>query len=1057
MGLDNKTLAAAKSYVKQSLQGAGAVKGQKGEPGKDGISPTVTATPISSGHKITITDKNSTQSFDVMDGNVDIASGTIGMFTLANDVNIQKDSVINVQKSQIVGHTPIKYPGQIYDIYAAIIWQGKEIYFSSFIIQKETGDANQYYEIKLMDNPKKLTGVNETDSNIADGFMIFGKLGGVPAIDEEMNLPSSYFIGKKPAVDTIVAKHGIVKVDDKVYFIRYKVLETDDSVSKIKYVEEPILLNNETSSNELVTITDTEVTNISQLPDEHCCIHAIRSTIGFQFVDDIIYVQKDDDVVRVYTIDGSILTINVNSTGALSVSGDSLDYFVKESDLKSAYYNKSQVDEKISGITSTPGLVGLTFDANVDTPPTIGSNTISLLGFNRTPTTADSVVGGYFRCNGIIYYGFGTIGNITTDNCVVHLTEINKLTGDDGKTPAINPANKHWMIGDTDTGVVAESEDGRSIQSVTKDENDNIIVTFSDGTTQNIGKLSIDISADFLTENGFGNIRYYNGKFQAYKNDEWIDIAATPENTIVINMMPNPMQHIMGVYDYKEMHYKLKWTEPKDAVVDGQVICLVENIVIRRKLGSTPENENDGDLVMIVPRKDFGIHKDTWYIDETVSPSVGDIYYYKAFPMSTTGFYNTSSQNETGSIEARDYYLYGFTLDQNESDPDSMISYIEDNKKFRPAYMNYSTDSFYYGDWRNSDVFFMDFKPCMLKYDGTVDYYLNPDDYGLKEDGTPSDNADATYGGNAMVEFPKIYWKIMDNGDDTANIYISDKKLDDGFHCWSHIDNNGNEIDYCYMPIYNGTYHPIDGTTKNRLRSISKQTSLSCHHASGEIEEALANNLNNETIWYTEVYSDRVLINLLILLIGKSTNTREKFGYGHYSSGDKQSDIFMPGYHMDKKGLFWGSNDTWKPMKIFGMENWWGNQWRRIAGWINDNGTQKVKMTYGQSDGSTVDGYNLDGSGYIEITDSTITGLQNGCISKMIFTENGLIPKAANGTATTYYADWLWIDITTAYALVGGCSANKILVGMFSTSLTSPASTALFPVGASVSCKPLAN
>lgn len=630
------------------------------------------------------------------------------------------------------------------------------------------------------------------------------------------------------------------------------------------------------------------------------------------------------------------------------------------------------------------------------------------------------------------------------------------INGQDGITPHIG-SNKNWFIGNIDTGVLAEGKDGRSIQSVTTNNNEEIIIVYSDGTTQNIGKISIDVQADFLTEEGFGNLRYYNGKFQSFTNGVWVDAAGTPDNVLVVNMMPNPMQHIMGVYDYKEMHYKLKWTEPKNTVVDGQVICLVENVVIRRKLGSTPENENDGDLVMIVSRKDFGIHKDIWYIDETVSPSVGDIYYYKAFPMSTTGFYNTSSQNETGGIEARDYYLYGFTLDQNESDPDSMISYIEDNKKFRSAYMNYTTDSFYYGDWRNDDVFFMDFKPCMLKYDGTVDYYLNPDDYTLKDGGTPSDVTDTSYEGNAMIEFPKIYWKITDNGDDTANIYISDKKLDDGFHCWSHIDNNGNEIDYCYMPIYNGTYCPISGTTKLRLRSISNQTTLSCHHASGEIEEALANNLNDEMIWFTEVYSDRVLINLLILLIGKSTNTREKFGYGHYVGANQQSDIFMPGYTLDKKGLFWGSNNTWKPMKIFGMENWWGNQWRRIAGWINDHGTQKVKMTYGTSDGSTVNGYNLDGSGYIEIPDSTPTGV-SGAIKKMLFTENGLIPAETNGSATTYYTDVLLTDDNQVnYAVVGGCAHDGYYVGALSLSISSAASFADFYVGTSVSCKPPAN
>lgn len=45
MGIDNKTLAAAKSYVKRSLQGAGALKGQQGIPGQDGKDGT-TYSPI---------------------------------------------------------------------------------------------------------------------------------------------------------------------------------------------------------------------------------------------------------------------------------------------------------------------------------------------------------------------------------------------------------------------------------------------------------------------------------------------------------------------------------------------------------------------------------------------------------------------------------------------------------------------------------------------------------------------------------------------------------------------------------------------------------------------------------------------------------------------------------------------------------------------------------------------------------------------------------------------------------------------------------------------------
>lgn len=620
--------------------------------------------------------------------------------------------------------------------------------------------------------------------------------------------------------------------------------------------------------------------------------------------------------------------------------------------------------------------------------------------------------------------------------------------GDDGTIPSIGKDN-HWFIGEEDTGVVAEGKDGRSITSVTSDEDNNIIVNFSDNTSQNIGKLSVDVSADFLTDGGFGNLRYYNGKFQYYDaaTGVWVDTAATPDNVLVVNMMPNPMRRIIGVYDYNIGHYKLKWQEPEDTVVDGQVICIVEKVVIRRKLGSVPANENDGDLVTVVERSEFGSHDKTWFADEAFSPSIGDTYYYKAFPMSTTGFYNSSTQNETGGILAKDYVLYGLKIDQNESDPSSMFSYLEDNAGFRSAYMDYASDRFNYADWE--DAFFMT-RPCMLKYDGTVDYYLNPDDYSLKEDGTPSDVADENYGGNAMEQVPKVYIKIVDNGDNTANVYFSNKKLDDGFKCWAHIDANGNEIPYCYMPKYNG-YN--DGT---RLRSLSGKMPMHSMTVEQEIKLALANNLTDDVIWYIDVFCDWQLINLLLLLIGESGDTQAVFGTGNSNSyvstsntGVKETGI------LDTKGSFWGNQDNKSCVKVFGMENWWGNIWRRIAGWINDHGTQKVKMTYGQSDGSTVDGYNTTGDGYIVVPNATPSGTSGGYISGMVFDKHGLIPKIASGSATTYYTDGLWIDNSQVnYATVGSGSSFGHLAGALCSGLSSANWSYGGAMSASISCKP---
>lgn len=602
-----------------------------------------------------------------------------------------------------------------------------------------------------------------------------------------------------------------------------------------------------------------------------------------------------------------------------------------------------------------------------------------------------------------------------------------------------------------------KGEAGRSITGITTDENNNVIVTFSDNSTQNIGQLNIDVDvqADFLSSEGFGNLRYYNGHFQYYDTSTltWVDTSITPDNVYIMNMTPQPMVSIVGVYDIELGKYKLKWEEPADTIINGQVACIVDKVIIRRKLGSAPANETDGDLVVEVKRNEFGLYKNDFYVDTALTANTDDIYYYKAFPMSTTGFYNTSTLNETVGIKCKDYNLYGFKLDQNESDPASMITYLSDcdNAIYKSAYMNYSTDTFDYGDWEDA-WFIKKLKPCMLKYDGTVDYELNPNDYTKKLDGTASDVANASYGGNAMVGIPKVYWKIVNNGDNTANIYICDKKLDDDFHCWSHIDNNGNEIDYCYMPIYNGS------NVNSVLRSVSGKAPMTNQITATEITYAKANNTGSDIIWYTELFNDIMLINLLLLLIGKSTNTQTVFGTGNNNSyvSDYNTGIKNTGT-MNTKGLFWGSQDNVSGVKVFGIEHWYGNIWRRIGGWINDKGTQKIKMTYGQSDGSTTDGYNETGSGYISIGGATPSGTNAGYMNKMLITDNGLIPIIANGSDTTYYCDGLWFNNSQVnYTLAGGSSGNGSRVGALCSCLYYASSYSNASIGAAISCKPLA-
>lgn len=620
--------------------------------------------------------------------------------------------------------------------------------------------------------------------------------------------------------------------------------------------------------------------------------------------------------------------------------------------------------------------------------------------------------------------------------------------GKDGITPHIGD-NGNWYIGDVDTGISAKGKDGKSITNIASDKNNNIIVTFSDNTTQNIGKLTVDVQADFLTSGGFGNLRYYNDKFQSNKDNEWVDVVPTPDNIIVVNMTPSPMQKIIGIYDHEVGKNKLKWLEPEDTVVDGQIICVVDHVVIRRKLGSEPENESDGDLVLKIKKRDFSSHNTDWWFDDALSPFIGDEWYYKAFPIATTGLVNASGMNEC-ICTAKDHYMFGVRIDQNESNTAYMVTYLHDNVGFTPVGMNFTSGVFNYGDW--GDFWFLkDIKPCMLKYDGTVAYFLNTDNLKKKVDGTDSDVSNIDFEGNAMNQNPVTYWKMTDNGDGTSDFVWSDKKFE-GCVYWQNIDENGNEIPYFYTPCYDGYF---DGT---RQRSLSGFLPTAQVTRQQEIDRCEANNVNNNKIWHTTVLCDIQLLRLFALAIGSDSNTQSVYGGGNNNSyvstsntGVKKSGL------LDDRGLFYGYNDNISPVKLFGIENFYGNIWKACAGWVNDNGTQKVKMTYGTSDGSTVVGYNTTGDGYITISNSTPAGTSGGYINRMLFTENGIIPKQVSGSATTYFSDGLWFNNEqNNYAMVGDTTDNRFRVGAFSSCLDSTDSLARWNFGASLSCKPLA-
>lgn len=435
--------------------------------------------------------------------------------------------------------------------------------------------------------------------------------------------------------------------------------------------------------------------------------------------------------------------------------------------------------------------------------------------------------------------------------------------------------------------------------------------------------------------------------------------------------------------------------------------------------------------------------------------------------------------------------VYGIHIDPDEGDPSDRVTYLEDAVGMTPAYMG--SMAFNYGSWKNA--FFMP-KPCMLNFDGTVAYYLDPNDYSKKADGTASDIANPDYNGNVMLEFPKIYYKYVPSasGND-GNFYVSNEKVDETYECWSNYDANNNEIDHFYMAAYNGTSAPAYSNSSAyavgthvtysdaeyrcttavetaeawdsskwtqvsatpRMRSLSGVT-LTPANGNGnttgqtEMARARANNATAKDEWMIDLWADAILVWGLLYLIGKSTDVQATFGRGIDSGGQTAAEAYVTGT-LNDKGLFFGSTANGSTaVKVFGIENFWACKWRRCAGFFGTSTGYAYKLTHGTKDGSTSTSFRTDATGYLAVT---ATQPENNFVKNMLFGKHGLIVKVTGSPAATnkYYCDYFYKG--TGFAQFGGNPYSSLNYGVC-VDLSSDVGNSRWRIAAALSCKPLA-
>ena len=364
---------------------------------------------------------------------------------------------------------------------------------------------------------------------------------------------------------------------------------------------------------------------------------------------------------------------------------------------------------------------------------------------------------------------------------------------------------------------------------------------------------------------------------------------------------------------------------------------------------------------------------------------------------------------------------YGIKINKLESDPEARITYIYDAEGMTPAHMDYDNDIFDYGSWENA-FFVSGNRPVMLSPDRTVAYELDPNDYSLKKSGAPSDADDESTTLNAMSEFPLI-WLCQYEVDNYEYVIVSNVQYDETYRADAYMRADGTIAQYMYLPMFGGSY---DGS---RLRSISGQVLANSTTMQTEFNYAAANGAG----WTVIPWCRRNLINCLLLIMGKSENSKKIFGRGN-TYGSTHS---LNSGTLNSKGQFYGYSDMTHQVKIFHIEKWWGDRYDRIAGLISNNGRVKAKMS---------PPYNLTGSGYIDTL--VDLPLSDGWQKDTRMTQYGRFPITVGAGASTYVCGFITrIFGTEQPACVGSTGNASSAPTLFFTEDTNSY------IGASISCE----
>lgn len=331
-------------------------------------------------------------------------------------------------------------------------------------------------------------------------------------------------------------------------------------------------------------------------------------------------------------------------------------------------------------------------------------------------------------------------------------------------------------------------------------------------------------------------------------------------------------------------------------------------------------------------------------------------------------------------------FIYGIKIDKSGN-----VTYTDDATTFIPLKVDTATGICNYGSWKSIIDNILGIQPCLVKNNGEVIFKLNPNDYAKTIDGNSIDIESGEFG-QVMIRFNHIYYKFSTN-DENIKFQISNKKIDTTWIDTAFASENGIGTikDYMYISAYEAVQK------NNILQSVSNAL------PSFKLSYDKINELTQFGVFHMMNIIKKQFITFLGYLVTKSIDLKGTIGTGNIAGN-----IIKTG-SMNTKGLFYGKNTNNEGVKLFGIENLWGNQLKYMNGII-----QKIKYTLNKDTNLQEPEQHLyikESFPYDNIDDFINAGKiepnRYGYISSLKFLSRSIyIPDKLNGSSISYYKSY---------------------------------------------------